>query len=213
MAERLLCKQEVIGSIPIASRPGLAGLGLVWLGLALAFAWLPWDRSLDQPGRARPRERGAAWHGLRVALRAGPRAAVVLWRCESGSGAPLGAQGDSVGPCLAWRASAGLGLGPWGSPSAPCALVWPEGIVARERQGSSSGWRWQGPGALACVLLRMRLALRRGQGRLLAGGASFRPGRDGSCAWREPGHAFCRGMASALSVIRAFGGCLGARRR
>jgi len=41
LGERLLCKQEVVGSIPSASRAGLVGLGLGWAALS-------WMRFLDR---------------------------------------------------------------------------------------------------------------------------------------------------------------------
>ena len=126
LVERLLCKQEVVGSIPSASRVrvGWAALaGLRWLG------WVGWRVARDWVAAGMLR-----WIGLRCAassplggswraglggvvgpgsVRGGPGAwRLVFLDCESGSGAFLDAQDVSGG--LSHAAGCGVGLGCWG---------------------------------------------------------------------------------------------------
>ena len=89
MVERLLCKQEVVGSIPSASRA--RSVGLEELGTLVeahagcgVLAWVS----------------GTACGGFAIA-----RGFVVL-DCESGSGASLDAQGNSV---VFWYHFGGVG--------------------------------------------------------------------------------------------------------
>jgi len=75
LGERLLCKQEVVGSIPSASRVG-------WLSSQKGFG--------VQAARGAPPLLGGAWLVWSVGD-------VFFMDCESGSGASLDAQGVSVG--------------------------------------------------------------------------------------------------------------------
>ncbi len=94
MGEHLLCKQGVIGSIPIVSRPGASGLyGAFCVGL-----WTRVVVVVSGSVRVALRDRRLAGRG------AGVPGVLVFYRCESGSGAPLGAQ-DSSG-VLRFRGSA-----------------------------------------------------------------------------------------------------------
>ena len=101
MGERLLCKQEVVGSIPSASRlaglwtgPGDVVTEKLGLGWRLARVWL-----LLHSGRwfcVIAVGRGMGWRSV---CRAGLVRRLVLFfmDCESGSGASLDAQDISAG--------------------------------------------------------------------------------------------------------------------
>jgi hypothetical protein len=107
LGERLLCKQEVVGSIPSASMAGPWGWSS---GLVLGVGWGVVTeksgfglRGVASPPLGGVRCRVVCWRigwaalaGLAGALR------VFFMDCESGSGALLGAQDVSVG--LGWAA-------------------------------------------------------------------------------------------------------------
>ena len=127
MGERLLCKQEVVGSIPSASMAGvLAGRAVTerfcWFGLR-GLASLPL---------------GGAWRAWSVAL-------VFFIDCESGSGAFLDARDASVGlgcaVCcgrggLDWRGSVAVwhGLSDLGV-GCGASRVWPQVAGRHSVQG------------------------------------------------------------------------------
>ena len=100
LGEHLLCKQGVVGSIPIASRAWLPP-GLVALGSGCLQVWLPWGLGVvtgwmglawsARVGACLAGLMGSAW--VRCTTAVGPGVAlsrcvrVVFMDCESGSGA------------------------------------------------------------------------------------------------------------------------------